>query len=79
MASSLEYDLNEMRIGRALDHSHDAYVVPHDLPMPRKTKVKYAVLAAVLGVVLKGGKENVTPEVAKAEPDKCDEGAHREG
>lgn len=41
-----EYDLQRMRIGRAIDHSHDAAVVP---PMPRraKRKVGYAVAAAI--------------------------------
>jgi hypothetical protein len=43
----LEYDLNKMRIGKAMDHSHDAGVLPPDLPKPRKTKIKYALLAAV--------------------------------
>lgn len=42
-----EYDLNEMRIGKVIDHSHDACVVPKDMPTPSRTKMKYAVAAAV--------------------------------
>jgi len=54
-----EYDLNEMRIGKAIDHSRDAGVVPPGLPKSRKTKAKYALFAAVpaavvLGAVWKG-------------------------
>jgi DNA-directed RNA polymerase subunit RPC12/RpoP len=50
-----EYDLKEMRIGKAIDHSHDAGVVPPDLPKPRtETKFKFALLAAVPAVVVLG-------------------------
>jgi hypothetical protein len=42
-----DYDLTEMRIGKPIDHSNDACVVPRDVPLPPATKVKYAVLAAV--------------------------------
>ena len=57
-----EYDLNEMRMGKAIDHSDDDGVIPPKLPTPRKTKVKYALLAALpaavmLGAVLKGKKK----------------------
>ena len=59
-----EYDLHEMRMGKAIDHSHDVGVVPPKLPTPRRTKVKYAMLAALpaavmLGAVLKGKKKAV--------------------
>jgi hypothetical protein len=63
-----EYDMKEMRIGKLIDHSHDACVVPKDMPLPPTTKVKYAVLAAVpvaivIGAVLKtkksGPKKNL--------------------
>jgi hypothetical protein len=66
-----EYDLNEMRIGKAIDHSHDASAVPPNLPMPHKTKVTYALLAAVpaavmLGAVLKHKKKKaMMPEPAE--------------
>ena len=52
------YDLTEMKIGRPIDRSHEAAVVPSNLPMPRKKKLKYAFWAAVpvavaVGVALK--------------------------
>ena len=52
------YDLTEMKIGRPIDRSHGAAVVPSNLPMPRKKKLKYAFWAAVpvalaVGVALK--------------------------
>jgi hypothetical protein len=64
-----EYDLKEMRIGKVIDRSHDAGVVPPNMPKPRKTKLAYALLAAVpaavvLGTVLKG-KKNAKPEAGK--------------
>jgi hypothetical protein len=65
-----EYDLNEMRVGKAIDHSHDASVVPPNPPVSSKTKVKYALLATVpaavmLGVVLKHKKKKtMMPEAA---------------
>jgi hypothetical protein len=36
-----------MRIGKPIDCSHDASVVPPDIPIPRKKKLKYALWAAV--------------------------------
>jgi hypothetical protein len=50
-----------MRIGKAIDHSHDVGVVSPRMPLPPSTKVKYAVLAAVpvalvVGAVLKAKK-----------------------
>jgi len=47
-----------MKIGRPIDRSHEAAVVPSNLPMPRKKKMKYAFWAAVpvalaVGVALK--------------------------
>ena len=53
-----DYDLKEMRIGKPIDHSNDACVIPKDMPLPPATKVKYAVLAAVpvamvIGAMLK--------------------------
>ena len=66
-----EYDLKEMRIGKPIDRSHDAGVVPPDLPEPRKTKLKYALLAAVpaavvLGTLLKDKKKASPPEGGEA-------------
>jgi DNA-directed RNA polymerase subunit RPC12/RpoP len=34
-----EYDLSQMSIGKAIDHSHEAGAQPPDRPTPRKTKV----------------------------------------
>ena len=53
-----DYDLKEMRIGKPIDRTHDACVIPRDMPLPPATKVKYAVLAAVpvamvIGAMLK--------------------------
>jgi len=78
-----EYDLKEMRIGKAVGHSHEAGVVPPNMPKPHKTKIKYALLAAVpaavmLGAVLKGKKKAVRSEDSKADPDACDESGRRE-
>jgi DNA-directed RNA polymerase subunit RPC12/RpoP len=42
-----EYDLREMRIGKAIDHSHEAGIVPPRMALPPATKARYAVLAAV--------------------------------
>jgi hypothetical protein len=68
-----EYDLSEMRIGRAIDHSQDAGVVPPNMPKPRKTKIQYALLAAVpaavvLGAVLTGRKKATKPGNGPAAP-----------
>jgi hypothetical protein len=72
-----EYDLNEMRIGKAIDYLHDASVVPPNMSKPRKTKVKYALLAAVpaaivVGAALKIRKKAAEPEHSKAEADAQD-------
>jgi DNA-directed RNA polymerase subunit RPC12/RpoP len=68
-----EYDLKKMRIGKVIDHTHDACVVPKDPSLPPTTKVKYALLAAVpvavvLGAVLKAKKKAAKPEDGKADP-----------
>src|SRR5450755_829204 len=56
-----EYDMKEMRIGKAIDHSHEVGVVPPNMPLPPATKLKYAFLAAVpvalvIGAIVKGKK-----------------------
>ena len=64
-----EYDLKEMRIGKVIDHSHDASVVPKGMTSPSKSKMKYAVAvvapvaAVVIGAMLK---------TKKAEPQKSE-------
>jgi hypothetical protein len=62
-----EYDVKEMRIGKAIERSQDGGVVPPTLPTPRKTKVRYAMLAGmsaavVLGAAWKGKKKPAKPE-----------------
>ena len=42
-AKQFAYDLSTMQMGRAIDHTHDHYVVGPKLARPRKTKVKYAI------------------------------------
>jgi hypothetical protein len=48
------YDLKEMRIGKAIDHTHGACVIPPNMAKPRKTKLGYALGAAVAVAVLVG-------------------------
>jgi len=61
-----EYDLKAMRIGKAIDHSHDAGVVPPHMPKSRKGKTRFALLAAVpaavvLAAVWKGPRRAARP------------------
>ena len=68
-----EYDASQMRMGKAIDRSHKAAVVPPDMSTPRKRKVGYALLAAlpaavVLGAVLTGKKKAPKPEAGKVDP-----------
>src|ERR1700704_6639211 len=72
------YDLNAMRIGKVIDHSNDACVLPPNMPKPRGSKLKYGLLAAVpLAVVLNAAFKGKTPENAKAKP--VDEDADGKG
>ncbi|SPE42918.1 conserved hypothetical protein [Candidatus Sulfopaludibacter sp. SbA3] len=69
-----EYDLNEMRIGKAIDHSQDAGVVPPNMPTPRKTTLRYGLLAAVpaavlLGAMLTGRKKSNAGKSANGKAD----------
>jgi hypothetical protein len=38
-AKQFAYDLKEMRIGKAIDHSHGACVIPGGVPKPRQIKL----------------------------------------
>lgn len=72
-----EYDLKEMRIGRPIDQSHEAGVVPPKLPKPRNTRFKYAVLAGVpaafvLGTLWKHKKKLANPQDPPADSPKGD-------
>ena len=49
-AKQFAYDLKEMRIGKAIEHPHDACVLPSNMPTPGRTKVKYALGMAVPGL-----------------------------
>jgi hypothetical protein len=62
-----------MKMGKAIDRSNDAGVVPPDMPTPRKRKVGYALLASVpaavvLGAVLTGKRKGAKPENGKVDP-----------
>ena len=48
------YDVNEMKIGKVIDRSHEASVLPPNMPRPRPSKVKLALWAAAipLGMVV---------------------------
>ena len=66
-----EYDVTEMRMGKVIDRSHNASVLPQDLPQPRKNKVKFALLGAVpaamlLGALWKGKKKTPEPQDSPA-------------
>jgi hypothetical protein len=41
------YDFSQMRIGNAIDRAQDSGVVPPNLPKARKSRLNYALLAAV--------------------------------
>jgi hypothetical protein len=71
------YDLEQMRIGKVIDRSHAASVVPEKAPVAPKTKLKIAVwaavpLAAAIGAKLHFGKsrrtENSVPGRATPRP-----------
>lgn len=58
------YDAHEMRIGKAIDRSHQFGVIPPNMPQPRKTKMTLAFLGAVwFGAFLKS-KKRKTPDGA---------------
>jgi hypothetical protein len=65
-----EYDLREMRIGKAIDRSHDANLIEPVLPVTRKRMVKFALFGAVpaavvIGAVWKAGKKVWKPAERK--------------
>jgi hypothetical protein len=65
------YDLREMRIGKAIDHSHDSGVLPPDMPKAPTNKWKYVALAAVpLAAVLGAAAKGKKRADAKPEPEK---------
>jgi len=68
-----EYDLKEMRVGKTIDHSHDACVIPKGMPIPPKKKMKYAVAAALPVAAVVIGKmllsKNIERPKAERTPD----------
>src|SRR5450759_4331220 len=68
------YDLTEMRVGKVIDHSNDACVVPR-ASLPPKTKVKYALLAVVPAAVVLGAVLTAKKKAAKVDDSKADPGA----
>jgi hypothetical protein len=56
------YDLETMRIGGPLASAHDSGVLPPGMPKPRNHKIKYALwavpLAVLVGSVLKKNNRN---------------------
>src|SRR5215469_4629378 len=76
------YNLNELRIEKAIDATHEANVVAANMPLPRKTKVRYAVFAAlpaavVLGAIFKGRKKAIKGEASRAHPTERNESSRR--
>ena len=58
------YDLTAMRVGKAIDHTHNDCVIAPDVAKRRKTKLAYALgvsvpVAILLGVALKAKKPAV--------------------
>ena len=74
------YDLNKMRIGKVIDRSHDACVLPPAPPKARHGKLKFAFwasvpLAVVVGAALrspKGGKDKKPPPSKKPDDHSTD-------
>jgi hypothetical protein len=74
------YDLKEMKIGKLIDRSHEASVVPPDMPISRKKKLKYAFWAAVPVAVAVGAALKTTKSRRLAnESTNVDPGKPREG
>src|SRR5215469_2210482 len=68
------YDFKEMRIGRAIDRTHDGSVIPKDLPPKHNTKLKFALglsvpLAVLIGSVLRSKKPRAQSPAESGEPD----------
>jgi hypothetical protein len=64
------YDLNEMRIGKAIAPSHESSVLPPEASRPRGAKLKYTFWASVplgvlLGIALRSKKPGAPPKASK--------------
>ena len=64
------YDVIEMRIGKAIERSHDAGVLPPGMPKPRKSALKYALARGPAASVLLAAVLKTKKKPAKPEPDK---------
>jgi hypothetical protein len=73
-----EYDLSRMRMGKAIDNSNDACVVPKETTSPKAKKVKFALLTAVPAAVVLGAALRSKKQPA-SEPDKSGNGPHDSG
>jgi DNA-directed RNA polymerase subunit RPC12/RpoP len=76
-----EYDVSQMRMGKAIERSLDVGIVPPDVPTSRKKKMGYALLAAVpaavvFGAVLTGKKKTPKTEAGRIDP-AAGESSHR--
>jgi hypothetical protein len=74
-----DYDPKEMRMGKPIDRSETVGVLPANMPKPRKSKLGYALLAAVpaavvFGAVMKGRKEtrNEEPQSPEQSPERAE-------
>ena len=56
------YDLKEMRVGKPIDQTHDESVMPPNMPKPRPSKLKYALLAALPVALIAGAAWKKKPE-----------------
>ena len=72
------YDLDRMRIGKVIDHSHDACVLPPAPPKPRHRKLKFAFWASVplavaigatVGSTRRGREKTPSPDKLPGGPD----------
>lgn len=64
------YDWQAMRIGKPVEASPTAGVLPHDMPKPPRTKVKYALLGSAVPLALLLGKALLSKPRKKKPPEK---------
>ncbi|HZT33785.1 MAG TPA: hypothetical protein VFA33_28100 [Bryobacteraceae bacterium] len=62
------YDTQEMRIGKAIESSHEAGVLPPGMPMARKKKMTYALWALPVAVLLGSAVKGKKPRPKKEDP-----------
>ena len=64
------YDVHEMKIGKAIDRSHEGSVLPPNMPRPRPSKFKVALWASAipLGMLLGSALQKKRPP-APSQPD----------